>query len=126
MAKKSCVLVVLLTLVAGTAVFAHHGASAYDRSKQVNFKATVTNFRWANPHVFIFFERRNDKGEAEQWTCESINPGMMTKQGWTRNTLKPGDQVTIIGFPSRTGSTVMLLEKLILPDGKELVARLLD
>ena len=113
-------------LVSGAPLLAHHGASAYDRSKPVNFKATVTNFRWTNPHVFIFFDVKNESGGVDQWTCESINPGMMSKQGWTRNTLKVGDQVTIMGFPSRTGSHVMLLDKVILADGRELVSRLLD
>ena len=107
-------------------VSAHHGASAYDRSRKVSLKATITEFRWTNPHTYILFDAPDEQGKVDHWSCESINPGMLSKQGWTRRTLSAGDTVTIIGYPSRTGSKVMLLEKLLLPNGKELSPRLLD
>jgi uncharacterized protein DUF6152 len=105
---------------------AHHGASAYDRARPVSLKATITEFRWTNPHTYILFDAPDGQGKIEHWSCESINPGMLSKQGWTRRTLSAGDTVTIIGYQSRTGSKVMLLEKLVLPNGKELAPRLLD
>jgi hypothetical protein len=104
----------------------HHGASAYDRSNRITLKATITEFKWTNPHVYILFDASDEKGNVDHWSCESINPGMLQKQGWTRRTLNFGDKVTIVGFPARTGSKVMLLEKLILADGKELAPALLD
>jgi len=107
-------------------LFAHHGASAYDRRKLTNFKATIAEFRYINPHVQIFFDAKDDKGATVRWNCESINPGMLSKQGWTRNTLKPGDQVTLVAFPAKEGAPVCLLQKLILPDGKTLDTVLLD
>ena len=76
---------------------AHHGASAYDRARQVSLKATITEFRWTNPHTYILFDAPDGQGRIEQWSCESINPGMLSKQGWTRRTLNAGDKVTIIG-----------------------------
>jgi hypothetical protein len=104
----------------------HHGASAYDRTNRITVKATITEIKWANPHVYTFFDAPDAKGNVDHWSCESINPGMLSKQGWSRRILNPGDKVTIIGFPARTGSKVMLLEKLILADGKELAPTLLD
>jgi len=107
-------------------MFAHHGASAYDRGATVTLKATITEFKYANPHVQIFFDAKDDKGTVQHWNCETINPAMLSKQGWSKSTLKAGDQVTIIGHPSRTGSQIMLLEKLVLANGKELAGILLD
>jgi hypothetical protein len=107
-------------------LFAHHGASVYDRQKLTNFKATITEFRYVNPHVQIFFDVKDETGNVVRWNCESINPGMLSKQGWTRNTLKPGDQVTIAAFPARLGSPICLFQKLTLADGKELQGVLLD
>ena len=106
--------------------FSHHGASAYDRNNRITLKASVTEFKWTNPHVYILFDAPDQKGNTDHWSCESINPGMLSKQGWTRHTLNYGDKVTIIGFPAQSGSKVMLLEKLILADGKELAPALLD
>ena len=104
----------------------HHGASAYDRSNRITLKATITEFKWTNPHTYILFDAADQKGNIEHWSCESINPGMLSKQGWTRRTLKYGDAVTIVGFPAKSGSKVMLLEKIVLPGGKELAPVLLD
>ena len=109
-----------------TAAFSHHGASAYDRNNRITLKASITEFKWTNPHVYILFDALDQKGDAGHWSCESINPGMLSKQGWTRRTLNYGDKITIIGFPAKSGSKVMLLEKLILADGKELTPALLD
>lgn len=107
-------------------LFGHHGASVYDRTKLTSFKATITGFRYVNPHVQILFDAQDEKGTVIHWNCESINPGMLSKQGWTRNTLKPGDQVTIAAFPARAGSPICLFQKLTLADGKELQGVLLD
>lgn len=117
--------IVCAAMVSGS-LFAHHGASAYDRSKLTNFKATITDFRYINPHVQIFFDAKDEKGSVVHWNCESINPGMLSKQGWSRNTLKTGDQVTIVAFPAREGAPVCLLQKIVLGDGKTLNSVLLD
>ena len=113
-------------IVLETAAFSHHGASAYDRNNRITLKASITEFKWTNPHVYILFDAPDPKGNTDHWSCESINPGMLSKQGWSRRTLNAGDKVTIIGFPAKSGSKVMLLEKLILADGRELTPALLD
>jgi hypothetical protein len=128
--KKSCLfmhpgVLVILVILSGP-VFAHHGASAYDREKPLTLKATITSFEWVNPHTQIYFDATDSKGNVVHWNCESINPGMLAKQGWTRHTLKPGDQVTIIGSPAKSGTPVMLLQELILANGQKLQGRLLN
>lgn len=124
--RKSVTFAAVCLAALGSQLSAHHGASAYDRAKRVMLQATITEFRWTNPHTYILFDAPDEQGRIDHWSCESINPGMLSKQGWTRRTLAAGDKVTIVGFQSRTGSKVMLLEKLVLPDGKELAPRLLD
>jgi Family of unknown function (DUF6152) len=118
--------VIVITLLFASTAFSHHGASAYDRTNRITLKATVTEFKWTNPHIYILFDAADQNGNTDHWSCESINPGMLSKQGWSRRTLNAGDKVIIIGFPAKSGSKVMLLEKLILPDGKELAPTLLD
>jgi hypothetical protein len=102
-------------------VLAHHGETNYDTDKLVTVKATVTNFEFINPHVQIFMDAKNDKGEIEIWTCEARSPAMLVRNGdWDKNTLKPGDVITAIGFQSKNGTKILRLKKIVLADGKEL------
>ena len=71
---------------------AHHGETNYDTDKLVSVKATVTKFEFINPHVQIYLELKNEKGEVEKWTCEARSPAMLVRNGgWDKTTLKPGD-----------------------------------
>jgi hypothetical protein len=101
-------------------VFAHHGNSAYDMSKTVPVKATVTRFEYTNPHTQVYYDVTNDKGEVEHWVAETTNPAMLNRVGWSRDTLKPGDQVTLWVNPNKVGAKVTFLQKVTLADGKEL------
>jgi hypothetical protein len=116
----------IILLVFCSPSYAHHGAAAYDRSRTVTLKGTVTDFRWANPHVQIYLDVKDDKGDVQRWGCESVNPGMLARQGWTRNMMKPGDQITIVGTPTKSGSPVCLLNKLTLANGQEFGAKLIN
>lgn len=104
-------------------MFAHHGNSAYDMSKTINIKATVTKFEYSNPHAQVYFDVTDDKGEAEHWVAETTNPGMLNRVGWTKNSLRPGDQVTLIANPNRVGARVVFLEKVVLANGQELATK---
>jgi len=102
-------------------ILAHHGETNYDTEKLVSVKATVTDFQFINPHVQIFLDAKNDKGEIEKWTCEARSPAMLVRNGdWDKSTLKPGDTITAIGFRSRNGANILRLKKIVLADGKEL------
>lgn len=108
-------------LVASGPILAHHGETNYDTDKLVSVKATVTSFLFINPHVQIFLDEKNDKGEIEKWTCEARSPAMLVRNGdWDKNTLKPGDVITAIGFQSKNGAKILRLKKIVLADGKEL------
>jgi hypothetical protein len=91
---------VCFLMVCGAA-FAHHGAAAYDRTITLTLKATVTEFAFRNPHIQISFDAPDDTGKVVHWTVEGGSTAGWIRRGWTRNTLKPGDQVTIALNPAR-------------------------
>ena len=100
---------------------AHHGEANYDTEKTVSVKGTVADFEFVNPHVQITLDVKNDKGEIEKWTGEARSPAMLSRYGgWDKNTLKVGDSITFYGHRTRNGTNFMRLEKIVLPDGKEL------
>jgi hypothetical protein len=101
-------------------LFAHHGNSAYDMSKSVPMKATVTKFEYSNPHTQIYYDATDDKGNVEHWVAETTNPAMLNRVGWSRESLKPGDQVVLFVNPNKVGAKVTFLQKVVFPDGKEL------
>ena len=116
-----CLAIVFAALIVSAPALAHHGETNYDTDKLVTVKATVTNFEFINPHVQIFMDAKNDKGEIEKWTCEARSPAMLVRNGdWDKNTLKPGDTITAIGFQSKNGAKILRLKKIVLADGKEL------
>ena len=112
------VLVVAGILSVCTPLFAHHGAAAYDMSKPVMLKdAVVTKYSWMNPHVLIYFDLKDNAGKVMQWTLETGSPSAIGVVGWSRNTIKVGDVVTIWLFQTKTGLPVGRLNKIQFADG---------
>jgi DNA/RNA endonuclease YhcR with UshA esterase domain len=112
--------VVALLAVSGS-VFAHHGTANYDMTKPITLKGTVTDFQFINPHTLILFDVKNDKGEVEHWQAEATSPNHLVRSGWTKNTVKAGDQITITGFRAKNGSNVIRFQKMVVPSGQEIV-----
>jgi len=115
----------LAMLVAiGFPVFAHHGNAAYDPDKVVSMKVTITGFEFGNPHVQVFFDTKDENGKVLHWNCEGTNPAMLTRIGWSKDTLKPGDQVTVYVHPNKNPDiTVVGLVKVVLANGQVLESR---
>lgn len=90
-------------------LFAHHGNGSYDATRWITVKGTVTDYIWANPHVFVKLDAKDDSGNAAHWIVEGQNPVSMTQIGWTKNTFKPGDVVEIDAMPAKNGSPVGFL-----------------
>jgi Family of unknown function (DUF6152) len=112
-------LVLLLSL--GTSAFAHHGVGAwYDTTRSITVKGTVTSFEWTNPHTYIYFDVKDANGAIQKWTAEMGSVGMLGRAGWRRETLKPGDAITVTGKPAKDGKSVVLLDKAVLASGQEL------
>lgn len=101
-------------------LFGHHGTAAFDVKKMVTVTGTVTDFQFVNPHVQIYWDVKNDKGETEMWQGELTAPNKLIRAGWDKHTLKPGDQITATGNQSTTGAHVMWIRKLIGPTGEAL------
>jgi hypothetical protein len=104
--------------------FAHHGTSiTYDTNKTITVSGTVTEFVWSFPHVQIFFDRKNEAGTAEKWGVEMApTPTMLRnmKANWSRTTLNPGDEVTIVCNPHKVPGATACLAKQITANGKML------
>ena len=100
-------------------MFAHHGAVAYER-KSVTLKGTVTKFEWNNPHTVLTLAVKDSKGNVEEWYAEILPPSRMLQAGWTRESIRPGDQVTVTGRPGKHRERIMWLEYLVTPDGRKL------
>jgi hypothetical protein len=108
-------------LMVSSSLFAHHGTNAsYDMDKTVTVKGTVTEFVWTNPHCQLFFDGKDEKGNVVRWGAEMNSPGVLKETGWTRSTLKPGDQLTITLHPSKAGTAIGVIQTIALPDGKVL------
>jgi len=84
-------------------LFAHHGNASYDSTKTVTVKGTVTDYIWANPHVFLEIDAKDNSGNTVHWAIEAQNPLSQTEVGWSRNTFKPGDQVIVEIIPAKNG-----------------------
>ena len=104
-------------LLASTPVLAHHGYAAYDMTTTLSVKATIVSLLMENPHSSIAFDVKDANGNVEHWFSESGNPRNMRADGFTPESVKPGDQVTIYYHPSKNGSHVVVLTKVEFPDG---------
>lgn len=122
MRAKIRLAIVLLTtfLVATSPTFAHHGTAAYDTKTSVTVKGTMTDFRFINPHVQLYFDVKNEKGDVGKWQAELTAPNKLGRAGWTKHTLNPGDSITASGYVSKNDPHTMWITKLIGPDGEQL------
>jgi hypothetical protein len=108
-------------LLAGAAL-AHHSTAEYDMASVTSVKGTVTKFEWTNPHAYIYIETKDDKGATIAWTAELASLGMLSRVNWKRDTVKPGDEITIVGNRAKDGRLVMRLDKIVFSGGQELSA----
>jgi hypothetical protein len=96
-------------LTVSVPLFAHHGNAAYDATRSVIVKGTVTGYIWANPHVFVKLDGKDDSGNTVHWVVEGQNPVSMTQIGWTKDTFKAGDEVEMDAIPAKNGNPVAFL-----------------
>jgi uncharacterized protein DUF6152 len=99
---------------------AHHGQAVYDENNPMQLKGTVTSFEWVNPHCFVNLDAKDEKGNVVHWIAETVNPGKLVRAGWTKDSVKPGDQVTLVLTPAKNGTHLGHFYKLTFADGKEL------
>ena len=101
----------------GASAFAHHGRASYSQDI-ISLEATVTEFRFVNPHVQVYFDITTEAGETEHWQGELTAPNRLARGGWTKNTLQPGDQIRITGRAARNDGHSVAINEIIMPDGE--------
>ena len=90
---------------AGSPAVAHHSFAMYEPTKTLTLKGTVKSFQWTNPHVVVWVLVQPEDGSAvQEWSLETTSPGVLTRNGWTRQSLKAGDRVSVTFSPLRDGS----------------------
>jgi Family of unknown function (DUF6152) len=121
MNRKGRAVLVVAGLLSGTAsVWAHHGNAPFDMTHTVRMPGTVTDFEWINPHALIHADLKDEKGKVRNWKLEMGSLGMLSRFGWSRNTVKRGDSVTAEGFRAKDGSAYMCLTGIDLPNGQSM------
>ena len=103
-------------ILLGGSASAHHSFAMFDQNKQVSIAGTVKTFQWTNPHAFIELEAPDGK----VWSVELNSPNNLVRQGWKRTALKPGDKVTVVLNPLRSGQAGGLFDAVTLPGGQVL------
>ncbi len=99
----------------------HHSVTAYyDTSRQLTLQGPIVSVEWTNPHAFVNIDVRDEHGGTTKWAIETDSPNVLSRAGWTRSTLHPGDQVTATGYPSKKGTAALRLVTLSLADGRKL------
>jgi len=101
-------------------VFAHHSfAAEYDSKAGITLKGVVTKVEWLNPHAYFYMDVKDDSGKVVNWAIENGPPNMLYRQGWRKDSLKPGDMVTVDGFRAKDGTTTANARLVQLPDGRK-------
>ena len=109
--------------LAAAPTLAHHSRAIFDVSKNVTYRGVVEEYRWQNPHshiVITIWAGAADPSTVGTWTVEASAISLMTTQGWTPKTYKPGDPITVVGHPNKDGSHIVLLFYAIRADGTRL------
>ena len=117
--KLSSVWVAAALLTAAPAL-AHHSFAMFDLTKEITLVGRVKEVQFTNPHVWIQVIVTDASGGQTEWSIEAGAPGMLLRTGWKPNTLKPGDTVTIITHPARSGAPNGSLVRVMLSDGRTL------
>ena len=120
---KGAIGAALLTAGAlGAPASAHHSFAMFDAAKTVPIKGTIKEFQWVNPHSWIHIDVPGPGGKVTEWKIEGRSPNVLSRRGWRRDIIKPGDQVTLMIHPMKDGSAAGAITRIILASGQELNA----
>src|ERR1035438_2112068 len=110
-------------LAAVAPLYAHHAfAAEYDNKKPVELTGTVTKVEWMNPHARFYLDVKDDKGAVTNWEFELGSPNGLARRGWTRSSMKVGDQIIVDGYVAKEGSNLANARNVKLADGRKLFA----
>jgi hypothetical protein len=110
-------------VIVSAPVFAHHGFSVeFDKENPLTLTGTVTKMEFMNPHIYFYVDVKGKDGKVVNWAFEGGPPNVIYRQGWRKDTLKPGDVVTVKGFRAKDGTHLGACSTVKLPDGREISA----
>ena len=115
--------IIFFLLAASVAVSAHHGFSVeFDKDNPLTLTGTVTKMEFMNPHIYFYMDVKDKDGKVVNWAFEGGPPNVIYRRGWRKDTLKPGDVVTVKGFRAKDGTHLGACSTVKLPDGREMSA----
>jgi hypothetical protein len=118
--KVRVVLVVAGLFLGVASLWGHHGLAPFDMTHTVRMQGTVRDFEWINPHAIIHADLKDENDKVLNWKLELGSLGMLSRFGWSSNTVKRGDRVTAEGFRAKNGSPYMSLVSIDLPSGQSM------
>lgn len=105
----------------GSLALAHHsGAAEFDSHKKVDLTGVVTKVEWTNPHAHFYMDVKDSIGNVVNWNLELASPNVLIRNGWHRNSVKPGDTVTVTGVQAKDSSNYASAGVITFPDGHKL------
>lgn len=111
----------MIWLASGFTALAHHSAAAeFDSSKKIELNGVVTKVEWTNPHAHFYIDVKDSNGNVSNWNLELASPNVLIRNGWKRNSLKPGDAVTVTGIQAKDSSNYGSASLITFPDGHKL------
>jgi glyoxylase-like metal-dependent hydrolase (beta-lactamase superfamily II) len=123
MKTKMALFAMAIALMGTARLGAHHSfAAEFDASKRVTLKGVVTRVDWRNPHIYVYLNVKDDRGTMTEWACEGGPPNVLLRQGWSRTTVKEGDEVTIDGAVAKDSSNRCNSRFVMLSDGRKVFA----
>ena len=123
MRTKVAAMMAALVVISAAPLLAHHSfAAEFDQSKPVKVTGSVSKIEWTNPHIWIYVDVKESDGNVTTWGFQGGPPSYLYRAGWTRNSLKLGDIITVQGFSAKDGSKHASSRGITLPDGRKVFA----
>ncbi len=120
MTKKSSLLALQLAFFSAASVAHHSPAAQFVLSERVTITGVVAEYRFVNPHALIFIDAVGPDGSVERWMAEGGDTSALSHLGWTGSEINPGDEITIVGNPSRDGSRTLNWQAITVSGGRQL------